>query len=158
MPTVRFSLPGPTLGELVHLATSYFMFLELHMRWGQDSKIGWVDRPQGLQLLLKVSCKHLRTLPWTPGSHHCLKQKQWRQQGSSEAKVSQGATVFQVAWQSALKKIPAVWWEGWELQIHPSFQREEKHRHKAQHFFFLYEEIRSGNIIGKNNLQKLDSL
>lgn len=79
MSTVRFSLPRPTLGELVHLATSYFMFLELHMHWGQDSEIGWVGRPQGLQLLLKVSFKHLWTLPWTPGFYHCLKKKQWRQ-------------------------------------------------------------------------------
>lgn len=37
MPTVLLALPGLTLGELVHLATSYCMFLELHMRWGQDS-------------------------------------------------------------------------------------------------------------------------
>lgn len=63
MPTVLLALPGLTLGELVHLATSYCMFLELHMRWGQDSEIGWVGRPQGLQLLLKVSFKHLWTLP-----------------------------------------------------------------------------------------------
>lgn len=74
----------------------------------------------GLQLLLKVSFKHLWTLPCAPGSHHRLKQKHWRQRGSSEARVSQGATAFQVAWQSSLQKILAAWGraEGFR-SIHP---------------------------------------
>ena len=63
MCTVHFSLPGLTLGVLVHFTTSYLMFLELHSHWGKDSEIGWVGRPQGLQLLLKVSFKHPWTLP-----------------------------------------------------------------------------------------------
>lgn len=72
MSTARFSLPGLTLGELVHLPTTYFMSLELHTHWGKDSELGWVGRPQCLQHLLKASFKHLWTLPWTPGSHHRL--------------------------------------------------------------------------------------
>lgn len=70
--TARFSLPGLTLGELVHLPTTYFTSLELYTHWGKDSELGWVDRSQCLQHLLKASFKHLWTLPWTPGSHHHL--------------------------------------------------------------------------------------
>lgn len=79
-----------------------------------------MGRPWGLQLRLKVSFKHLWTLPWAPGSHHHLKQKHGRQRGSSKARVSQGATALQVVWQSSLQKILAAWGraEGFR-SIHP---------------------------------------
>lgn len=157
MSTASFSLPGPTLGELVHLATSYFMFLELHMDWGQDSEIGWVGRPQGLQLLLKVSFKHLWTLPWTPVFYHCLKQKQWRQ-----ARLIWGLSVTGshcVSGGLAGSSTEDSSSVGWGLRTSdPSILSESGEAQTQGTPFFLYEEIRSGNIIGKNNLQKLDSL
>lgn len=76
MCTVHFSLPGLTLGVLVHFTPSYFLFLELLTHWSKGSEIGWVGRPHGPRLLLKVSFKHPWTPPWTPGSHH------WSTEGS----------------------------------------------------------------------------
>lgn len=157
MSSVLFSLPGRTLGELVLLETSYFMCWELHTHWGKDSRSAeWAGRPQGLQLLLKVSLKHLRTLPWslwTLALTTPFKQKHWRQRGSSKARVSQSVTgshcVSGGLAVSSTEDARSVRRRRRASDPPILSEREAQTRGTP---FSSYEEIRSGNIIGKKNL------
>lgn len=69
--------------------------------------------------------------------------------------MSQEASAFQVAWHSTLQKIPAA--RGGLRASDPYILSEKTETQTQGTPVFLYEEIQSGHITGKKDLQKLGS-
>lgn len=147
MCTAHFSLPALTLGVLVHFTPSYFLFLELRMHWGKGSGIGWVGRPHRPWLLLKVSFKHPWTLPWTPGSHRRLNRSTEGSEAHPKPECHREPLHFR--WLDSQLDRRCQPSGGGRRASDPSFLSESGEAQTQGTPFFLYEKIRSGNIIGK---------
>lgn len=109
---------------------------------------GQTSRPS--RLLLNVSFKHPWTLPWTPGSHHRLNRSTEGSGAHPRPECHREPLCFR--WLGSQLDRRCQRRGGGRRASDPSFLSETGEAQTQGTPFFLYEKIRSGNIIGKTFL------